>query len=208
MARRGCKVVLMDASDGMLEVAAQRVRNERVEPRVVIKKGDMTRISYADETFDMILCEHALFLFKEPDAVLKELRRVLKKGSRLIISAQNRYVQSLSGLSGEPSVDNVERAFRVLVGQKHERMTKDGGVKVYTLTPDEFRAMLKRNGFSAKKIVGKVLTMPMRIKEECYLQKKYSEDLFNKILQFELALCEKPDALALAGHMQAIARKI
>jgi len=38
-------------------------------------------------------------------------------------------------------------------------------------------------------------------------KKEYSEDLFSKILQFELALCEKPDALALAGHMQAIAYK-
>jgi hypothetical protein len=58
-----------------------------------------------------------------------------------------------------------------------------------------------------EKIIGKVITMPLRIKKELYLKKEYSEDLFNKILQFELTLCEKPDALALAGHLQAIAYK-
>jgi len=49
--------------------------------------------------------------------------------------------------------------------------------------------------------------MPLRIAKELFVKKEYSEDLFNKILQFELALCEKTDALALAGHMQAIAYK-
>jgi hypothetical protein len=47
----------------------------------------------------------------------------------------------------------------------------------------------------------------LRISNELFTRKKYSETLFNNILQFELALCDKPDALALAGHMQAIAHK-
>jgi len=49
--------------------------------------------------------------------------------------------------------------------------------------------------------------MPLRISNKVFTKKKYSETLFNNILQLELALCDKPDALALAGHMQAIAHK-
>jgi len=67
--------------------------------------------------------------------------------------------------------------------------------------------MLERNGFHMEKIVGKGATMPMRISKKLFMKKKYPEDLFDKILQFELTLCEKPDALALAGHLQAIAYK-
>lgn len=207
MAHKGCKVVLMDLSEGMLEVAAGRVKEEGFQDRVVVRKGDITKTDYDDETFDMILCEHALFLFKEPDIVLKEFRRILKRKALLIVSAQNRYVQSLSSLSGKPSVDNVERVLKVLESEEHECMTEDGLVKIYTWTPNELQSMLERNGFSVEKIVGKVLTMPLRIRKEFYLQKEYSEELFNKILQLELTLCEKPDALALAGHLQAIARK-
>jgi len=197
----------MDISDGMLEVAAKKIEEAGLQNEITVKKGDTARTDNTDETFDMILCEHALFLFKEPDILLSELRRILKKSARLIISAQNRYVQSLSSLSGKPSADNVERAFKVLASEEHECMTEDGTVKIYTWTPDEFRAMLERNGFHIEKIVGKVITMPLRIRKETFLQKEYPEDLFDKILQFELALCEKPDALALAGHLQAIARK-
>jgi ubiquinone/menaquinone biosynthesis C-methylase UbiE len=208
IARKGCKVVLLDASEGMLKAAAERVREEGLEHRIILRKGDIAETDYADETFDMILCEHALFLFKEPDVIIKELKRVLKKKSRLIASAQNRYVQSLSSLSGKPSPDNLDRAFKILVSEEHECMTEDGEVKIYTWTPGEFRTMLERNGFHVEMIVGKGVTMPLRIKKETYLEKEYPEDLFKKILQFELALCEKPDALPLAGHLQAIAYKL
>jgi ubiquinone/menaquinone biosynthesis C-methylase UbiE len=206
MAGKGCRVVLMDVSEGMLEVAAKKIEEAGFQSKITIKKGDIARTDYADETFDMILCEHALFLFKEPDVLLRELRRILKKNARLIISAQNRYVQSLSSLSGKPSADNVERAFKVFASEEHECMTEDGMVKIYTWTPDEFRTMLERNAFYAEKIVGKVITMPLRIRKETFL-KEYPKELFDMILQFELALCEKPDALALAGHLQAVARK-
>lgn len=208
MATKGCKVVLVDAAEGMLRVADKKVKEKGVQNRITIKKGDITRIDYADETFDMILCEHALFLFREPDIVLSELKRILKRNAPLIISAQNRYVQSLSSLQGKPSVDNVERAFKVLVAEEHECMIKDGKVKIYTWTPEEFRTMLERNGLRVEKIVGKGVTMPLRIKQEFFLEKKHPADLFNNILQFELALCEKPDALALAGHLQATAFKL
>jgi len=208
MARKGCKVILVDISEGMLKIAAEKVKKERLQNKITIKEGDITKTGYADETFDMILCEHALFLFKEPDIVIKELKRILKKKSRLIISAQNRYVQSLSSLSGKPSLDNVDRAFKILLSEKYGSMTKDGKVKIYTWTPNEFRTMLERNGFHVEKIVGKGTTMPLRISEKLYMKKEHPEDLLNKILQFELALCEKPDALALAGHLQAIAYKL
>lgn len=31
----------------------------------MVEKGDMTKTGYADETFDMVLCEHVLFVFKD-----------------------------------------------------------------------------------------------------------------------------------------------
>ena len=155
----------------------------------------------------MILCEHTLFLFKEPDILIKELKRVLKRKTRLIISAQNRYVQSLACLPEKPSPDKVNNALNILLRKKYNTMTKHGKVKIYTWTPNEFRKMLERNGFRVEKIIGKGVTMPLRISKELFTEKEYSEDLFNKILKFELALCEKTDALALAGHMQAIVYK-
>jgi len=155
----------------------------------------------------MILCEHTLFLFKEPDILIRELKRVLKRKARLIISAQNRYVQSLACLPEKPNPDKINNALNILFRKKYNTMARHGKVKIHTWTPNEFQTLLKRNGFQVKKIIGKGVTMPLRISKELFVKKEYSEDLFNKILQFELALCERKDALALAGHMQAIVCK-
>jgi len=208
MAEKGCKVVLMDSSEKMLNAAAWKVKAKSLQHRITLQKGDIATTGYADETFDMVLCEHALFLFKEPDVAIRELKRVLKKNAALVISAQNRYVQALSSLAGKPRVDNVERAFKVLVNREHECMTEDGKIKIYTWTPQEFREMLERNGLRVEKLMGKVATMPLRVRQEFFMEKTHSEELFNQLLQFELILCEKSDALALAGHMQAIAFKL
>jgi len=207
MARKGCRVILMDTSEKMLEIAAEKVKEEGPQHKITTKKGDITKTGYADETFDMILCEHALFLFKEPDIVIKELKRILKRKARLIVSVHHRYVQSLVSLPEKPSLDKVDDALNILLRKRYGSMTENGKVKIYTWTPDEFRTMLERNGLRVEKIVGKGVTMPLRISKELFMKKKYPDDLFNKLLQFELALCEKPDALALAGHLQAITYK-
>jgi len=207
MVRKGCKVVLLDASEGMLKVAVEKVKQEDLTDRITIKKGELARISYGNESFDMAFCEQTLFLFQKPDVLLKELNRVLKKGAFLVISAQNLYAQCLASLSDKPSPDDVDKALSILQRRTYSFMAKDGKVKIYTWTPLEFIEMLKRTGFNLEKIVGKGVTMPLRISKEVFMKKIYPEKLFHKILKFELAMCERPDALALAGHLQAIARK-
>jgi ubiquinone/menaquinone biosynthesis C-methylase UbiE len=207
MARKGCKVILVDISEGMLKIAAKKAKREGLQNKITIKQGDIAKTGYTDETFDMILCEHALFLFREPNIVIKELTRILRRKARLIISVHNRYVQSLVSLPEKPSLNKVDDALNILLRKKYGSMTENGEVKIYTWTPDEFRTMLERNGLHVEKIVGKGITMPLRISKELFMKKDYPDDLFKKILQFELTICEKPDALALAGHLQAIAYK-
>lgn len=126
-----------------------------------------------------------------------------------MISASNRYVQTLVHLPCKevPTAEKLDEAHNILLRREFDTMKKEGKVKIYTWTPDEFRTLLERNGFVVQKIGGKGVTMPLRITDELYMEKGYSEDLLTKILQLELALCEKTDALALAGHLQAIAFK-
>lgn len=209
MAKKGCRVILIDVSEGMLKIAKEKVKKEGLQHRITIKKGDITKLKYSDETFDMILCEHTLFLLDEPDVAMKEFARVLKTGAPLVVSAQNSYVHSLVHLPSKevPAAEKLDEARNILLRKKYDSMTENGKVKIYTWTPDEFRTLLERNGFVVQKIIGKGITMPLRITEELYRKKEYSEDILDKILQLELALCEKQDALALAGHLQAIAYK-
>jgi ubiquinone/menaquinone biosynthesis C-methylase UbiE len=207
IAKKGCAVVLMDISKEMLGIARKKVEEADLQDRITIRKGDVSKTDYSSETFDMILCEHALFLFENPESVIKELGRILKRGARLVISVHNLYAQSVCTLAERPSLTNVQKALDILHRKKYTTMTKEGRVKVYTWTPDEFRAILERNGFIVEKIIGKGATMPLRISKELFMEKEYPKDLYEKILQLELALSEKQDTIALAGILQAIAYK-
>lgn len=210
MARKGCKVILLDISEGMLNIAKKMVERERLQNRIVAEKGDFRALKYADETFDLVFCEHALFLSDKPDAVIKEFARVLKKQAPLVISAHNLYVQLLLHLPSNemPTPEKLDEVLHLMLHEKYDAMTKDNDApKIHTWTPHEFHSLLERNGLSVEKIVGKGVTMPLRFREEVFMRREYPDDLFRKILQLELDMCERPDALALAGHLQAIARK-
>ena len=209
MAKKGCKVVLLDISEGMLDVAKKKIDAEGLQDRVIIQKGDITKINYPEGAFDMVLCEHALFLFPDPSIVIRELVRVLKQNCPLIVSASNKYVAALNFVPKNP-----RKGVALLHGQYHFtvrsacRLRRRTYPEVYLVTPNEFERLLAKNGLKVEKIVGKGVTMPLRIPPEIFFKRDYSRNFLNEILQIELALCEKPDALGLAGHLQAIAYKV
>ncbi|MDI9576517.1 MAG: methyltransferase domain-containing protein [Thermoproteota archaeon] len=207
MAEKGCNVTSVDISEGMLAIADKKIKERNLQSKIALKKSDITKMDFPDNSFEMVVCEHALFLFEEPDILMRELKRVLKPNAPLIISAQNRYVHALSSIPDKPHPNELNQALEYLKRQKFTSMTRDNQVRVYTWSPFEFREMLERNGLHVEKIVGKCITMPLRIKEEVYSKTTFSEDLLSSVLKFEFALCEKPESLALAGHMQAIAFK-
>lgn len=49
--------------------------------------------------------------------------------------------------------------------------------------------------------------MPLGITPEKFWTRHYKSELLEKVLAIELNLCNKPDALALAGHLQAVGYK-
>lgn len=209
IARKNCKVVLLDLSEGMLNIARKKIEESNLQDRVFLKKGDITKLDYSDETFDLVFCEHALFLFPNPEVVIKELVRVLKRKCPLIISAQNTYPMALQFIpeDSDKAIDLLSGKYVFTLMLKDKRGIRPGP-KVYTATPDEFKRLLEESELKVEKIIGKGITMPLRIAPDVYFKTKFSEDLFEKIFQIELTLCEKPDALGLAGHLQAIAYKL
>ena len=209
MAKKGCKVFLVDISQGMLEVAKENIKKEEVQDRIVIQKGDITKLDYPNQTFDLVLCEHVMFLFPNPELVVNEMVRVLKRNGLLIISAGNFYVAALKDIP-----DKIDEVINLLSEQSHISLKRKQakvivktGPKVHLITPNEFRELLERNGLKIAKIIGKGITMPLRIPSKTYTKKKYSKEQLKKILQIEFALCEKTDALGLAGHLHAVAYK-
>lgn len=201
IAREGPRVILVDLSGGMLGIARQKIDDERLSGRIELCHGNITSLDFEDETFDMVFCDHALCFIKDQEIAVKEMVRVLKKGSPIIVSAQNRYPLSLSIFS-----QDVDTATRILFGQEHFMMR--GRIPVHTLFPDDFYTLLESSGLRIEKMIGKgIVLTPVVLPMERLWTDDYDQTLLSKLMDTESRLCERKDSLALAGHIQAIGYK-
>jgi len=78
-ADRGARVVPCDFSTGMLRVG------KRARPHLPFTAGDGTRLPFADDTFDAVTISFGLRNIVDPDAGLREMRRVTRPGGRLVV---------------------------------------------------------------------------------------------------------------------------
>jgi ubiquinone/menaquinone biosynthesis C-methylase UbiE len=86
------KVVGIDISQGMLDVAAKRVAAEAPGMPIHLQLGDARALPFADGQFDAAFMSFTLELFEEDDIgrVLAELRRVLRPGGRVAVISLNK----------------------------------------------------------------------------------------------------------------------
>ena len=74
------RLVMSDASPGMVSEARERLCDERISFQIV----DAQSIPFADGTFDAVIANHMLYHVPEIPRALSEARRVLKPTGRLL----------------------------------------------------------------------------------------------------------------------------
>ena len=116
-----------DYSPKMIAVAQKKKSPDNV--RFSVEDG--TNLSYADNSFDAVIISNALHIMPDPDAVLDNIRRVLKPGGLLI-------APTFSHGHGTG-------------GKLNTFILKLVGFETYSKwTPEEFVAMIGRSGFTVK----------------------------------------------------------
>lgn len=80
------RVVGIDLSDGMLEIARQNAIEQGLSDRVEFRKMDAESLDCPDGLFDAVLSLFALRHFPHPEAALKEMHRVLRPGGQLVLA--------------------------------------------------------------------------------------------------------------------------
>jgi ubiquinone/menaquinone biosynthesis C-methylase UbiE len=78
------KVVALDVNPDMLAVA--RALPAPAGATIVWLEGNATRLDLPDDAFDLVLCQQGLQFFSDRAAALREMRRVLTDGGRVVIS--------------------------------------------------------------------------------------------------------------------------
>jgi len=77
------RVTLFDLSESMLAVARRKVAEAGVQDRVDYETGDMVRLPFGDERFDVVLSTYSLCPLYDPNKGALELYRVTRPGGRL-----------------------------------------------------------------------------------------------------------------------------
>lgn len=74
------KVIALDASAAMLDIARSKIQDSRVS----FVQGDVRRLPFADDTFDVIVSTWVIEIMDDPRAVVQEFIRVIKPGGLVI----------------------------------------------------------------------------------------------------------------------------
>jgi ubiquinone/menaquinone biosynthesis C-methylase UbiE len=80
----GRRLFGLDYSYSMCQLASHKAR-EVGEPRMAFFNGDAEHLPFADGSFDLLTCSNSFHHYPHQAAVVREFRRVLRPGGRLMI---------------------------------------------------------------------------------------------------------------------------
>jgi phosphatidylethanolamine/phosphatidyl-N-methylethanolamine N-methyltransferase len=111
---KNCHITGIDLSSSMLEKARERVAREELR-NVRLLEMDAARLTFADDSFDIVYAPYLVSVVPDPVQVASEMRRVCRPGGKIIILNHFR--------SANPFLSRIERAlspFTVHIGFKSD----------------------------------------------------------------------------------------
>jgi len=94
----GGKVVVVDLSRGMLDVARDRIARAGLGTRVLLQLGDIVNLPFREGVFDVVLSTYSMCPLGDPADGAAELYRVLKPGGRLGVAHSSEPARGVLGL--------------------------------------------------------------------------------------------------------------
>ncbi len=144
LARRGHIVHAVDSVLEMVGLTRREAVRSRLQSRVRYTRGDIHFLPFRSETFDMVIAVGVLPWLPSPHRALREMRRVLRPGGRLILSTDNRW-----GLCWflDPLTNPLLRPLKELVRSATWRFANGPHrVRVQMISIAECRRLLEANG--------------------------------------------------------------
>jgi phosphatidylethanolamine/phosphatidyl-N-methylethanolamine N-methyltransferase len=81
---RDCTVTGVDLSGSMLEKARERLARKDIR-NVRVLEMDAAALTFADDSFDVVYAPYLISVVPDPVQVAREMRRVCRKGGRIVI---------------------------------------------------------------------------------------------------------------------------
>jgi SAM-dependent methyltransferase len=131
LANAGARVEGVDASPSM--VAAARERG------IAVTEAPAEALPYDDASFDAVFSNAALHWVRDQDAMMAQVRRVLRGGGRFVAE-----------MGGHGNIAAIRVAL-IAVLQRHGYGSAEDGVNYYP-TPEAYTRRLRRHGFAVERI--------------------------------------------------------
>lgn len=85
LAQRGYHITGLDLSMSMLGLLKQRLCLTNCRPNLVFQRGDVTRLPYADDAFEIAVVVHLFYFIREWKHAIREILRVVRDGHPTIL---------------------------------------------------------------------------------------------------------------------------
>jgi len=85
LAKRGYRITGVDISEEMLAFLKKRLISSGKSWRLFYQRGDVTRLPFPDETFDMAIATHLFYFIRDWRRAADEILRVVRKGKPIVL---------------------------------------------------------------------------------------------------------------------------
>lgn len=200
LAGMGYRVTLCDISQGMLRQAETKIKREGLADKITIREEDLTGLTFADASFDFVLCEDGPMSIADSEKVMGELARVVKPGGSVWASVLGRHPLALAHLPNDP-----EKALKLCRSELHFAPYK-GIQKSRVFTPDELEDLFQHGGLRVLKVYGNRIAVRL-LPEERRVMTDFDDAVFSHLSSVELHLSEDPSVLGMAEYLQIAGQK-
>jgi len=158
-------LIATDLNAPMLEVAAQRVRSDKVSFEV----ADAQELRFADATFDLVVCQFGVMFFPDKVKANAEARRVLRRGGRYLLVIWDSIERNLATRAAGQAVaelfpDDAAAFYERIPFRYHDRAAIEQDLKAAGFTDIEFETVEGRSRAASARdaAIGLTQGTPMR----------------------------------------------
>src|SRR5690554_5876606 len=125
------KVIGVDISEGMLEVARKKIKKKNLDHIITLELGDSEKLMYPENNFDAVIVSFGVRNFENLEKGLADMYRVLKPGGKAVII-------EFSKPEKFPMKQGYNFYFKYILPQIGKLISKDNDA--YTYLPESVQA--------------------------------------------------------------------
>ena len=198
MSKKAKHVTLIDISTEIVNHAIKNVKDAKLSDKIDILEGDISNLKqFKDGQFSFVVCvgDAISYVLDNRFKAIKELVRVAKKNSILVIGCDSKYgFMRLYLKDGDlKEAANINKTHETYCGM---------GPRTHVYSIEEMKQLLEKNGCEVLEIASTPTITDTVDRKQFYEPKKWA-----KLKKLEMEICTKPELLGIGNHLLFIARK-